>query len=69
MAGLVYREERGQDLAEWCLITALVALVCIGIIWHVSGGLQGIWTQINATTSTAANSTANGPGASPMTGK
>ena len=41
-------EECGQDLAEYCLITAFVALVALGIIWHVSGGLQGMWASINS---------------------
>jgi Flp pilus assembly pilin Flp len=40
-------EDSGQDVAEYCLITALVALVCLGIFWHFSGGLQGMWTSIN----------------------
>jgi Flp pilus assembly pilin Flp len=50
-------EERGQDVAEYCLITAFIALVCLGIFWHLSGGLQGMWTSIN-------NSLAGNPGAS-----
>ena len=41
-------EECGQDVAEYCLITAFVALVALGILWHFSGGLQGMWTSINA---------------------
>jgi Flp pilus assembly pilin Flp len=48
-------EERGQDVAEYCLITAFIALVALGILWHVSGGLQGMWTAINS--SLAASST------------
>ena len=50
-------EERGQDVAEYCLITAFIALVCLAIFWHVSGGLQGMWTAIN-------NSLASNPGES-----
>jgi Flp pilus assembly pilin Flp len=41
------KEERGQDVAEYCLITAFIVLVCLGILWHFSGGLQGMWTSIN----------------------
>lgn len=41
------RDERGQGLAEYCLITALIALVALGIFWHVSGGLQGGWGTAN----------------------
>ena len=40
-------EDCGQDVAEYCLITALVALVCLGIFWYCTGGLQGMWTSIN----------------------
>jgi Flp pilus assembly pilin Flp len=55
------REEDGQDLAEYCLITAFIALVALGIFWHVSGGLQGMWTSINNSLA-AGNSPASGGG-------
>src|ERR1019366_1126782 len=45
-------EDRGQDLAEYCLLTALVALVAVGILNHVSGGMQAVWDS--ATTSLTA---------------
>jgi Flp pilus assembly pilin Flp len=56
-------EDSGQDLAEYCLITALIALVALGIFWHVSGGLQGMWTSLNNSLS-AGNSGAAGGGVS-----
>jgi Flp pilus assembly pilin Flp len=40
-------EERGQDLAEYCLLTALVALVALGIVIHFAGGFQAIWNSAN----------------------
>jgi Flp pilus assembly pilin Flp len=40
-------EDRGQDLAEYCLLTALAALVVLGIIIHVSGGMQAVWNGAN----------------------
>jgi Flp pilus assembly pilin Flp len=43
-----FRREDGQDLAEYCLITALVALVAGGILLHVSGGLGSLWTMGNS---------------------
>jgi Flp pilus assembly pilin Flp len=52
-----WQNERGQDVAEYCLITALIALVALGIFWHVSGGLQGMWNSMN-TSLTAGNNTA-----------
>jgi Flp pilus assembly pilin Flp len=51
-------EDHGQDLAEYCLITALIALVAAGILFHMSGGMQGLWNS--ATTSLASgNATTN----------
>jgi Flp pilus assembly pilin Flp len=45
-------EDRGQDLAEYCLITALVALVAVGILIHLSGGMQALWSDANASLTT-----------------
>jgi Flp pilus assembly pilin Flp len=60
--------ERGQDLAEYCLLTALVSLIAVAILIHLSGGMQALWTGANtslvagnsavsATTSGAATTT------------
>ena len=43
------RNDRGQDLAEYCLLIALVALVACGLIVHFSGGVQVIWNSANNT--------------------
>ena len=48
-------EDRGQDLAEYCLLTALIALAAVGILIHFSGGVQAIWGSAS-TTLTAGNS-------------
>ena len=50
----LHSEDRGQDLAEYCLLTALVALVALAFIIHVSGGMQALWTGAN-TSLTAGN--------------
>lgn len=50
----LHSEDRGQDLAEYCLLTALVALVALGFIIHASGGMQALWTGAN-TSLTAGN--------------
>ena len=55
-------EDRGQDLAEYCLLTALVALVALAIIVHVSGGMQAVWNGAN-TSLTAGNAAIGTPGA------
>ena len=55
--GFLRREDQGQDLAEYCLIVAVVALLGMSLFMNVSGGLQGLWnTAGNALT--AANSSA-----------
>jgi Flp pilus assembly pilin Flp len=41
-------EESGQDLAEYCLLTALLALVAAAIFVHASGGIQAIWGTANS---------------------
>jgi Flp pilus assembly pilin Flp len=57
---LFHHRDRAQDLAEYCLVVALIALIALGIIVHVSGGIQGIWNTAN---NTMANSpTATGAG-------
>jgi Flp pilus assembly pilin Flp len=40
-------ENSGQDLAEYCLLTALLALVAAGIFVQSSGGIQAIWGTAN----------------------
>ena len=52
-------EDRGQDLAEFCLLTALVALVVLGVIIQLSGGMQAVWGGAN-TSLTAGNAAVNG---------
>jgi len=57
------QKDRAQDLAEYCLIAALISLIALGIILHMSGGLQGMWTSINASLATG------NPGGAGPTGK
>jgi Flp pilus assembly pilin Flp len=59
------RNDQGQDLAEYCLITAVIALIGLGLFVNVSGGLQNLWGVANSTITagssvTAAESTAPG---------
>jgi Flp pilus assembly pilin Flp len=50
------RRDDGQDLADYCLLTALVALIAAGVMFRVSGGLDSLWSignhNINAAKST-----------------
>ncbi|HJT86448.1 MAG TPA: hypothetical protein VJ732_01300 [Bryobacteraceae bacterium] len=43
------RDQTGQDLAEWCLITALVALASLGLYYRLSGGMHDLWSTANST--------------------
>jgi Flp pilus assembly pilin Flp len=61
LVDLFRRNDKGQDLAEYCLITAIVALVGLGICYQLSGGFQNLWGTAN-TAMVAANSSAS-PGA------
>jgi Flp pilus assembly pilin Flp len=49
IVGVLRGDDRGQDVAEYCLVTALIALIALGIFYHVSGGMQGMWTSANTT--------------------
>ena len=49
------RREDGQDLAEYCLITALVAMLAAAILFKVSGGMQNLWNVAGQTTNSAAS--------------
>ena len=63
MRGLArfFRNDRAQDLAEYCLLTALIALISLGIFWRMRGGVMDLWSTANTTlthgSSTAATAT------------
>jgi Flp pilus assembly pilin Flp len=52
-------QESGQDLAEYCLLTALLVLVAAAIFVQSSGGIQAIWDSAN-TSLTAGNTATSG---------
>lgn len=41
------RNESGQDLLEYALLVALIALVCVGVITATGTSVQSIFTNIN----------------------
>jgi Flp pilus assembly pilin Flp len=47
--GSFWHDEQGADLAEFCLITALIVLVALGIFYHISGGVHDLWSTANTT--------------------
>ena len=61
------RRNEGQDLSEYCLITALVALIALGIFWHVSGGVAALWSNSNTSIAAASGAAGAGAGASGAT--
>jgi Flp pilus assembly pilin Flp len=65
----LHSEDRGQDLAEYCLLTALVALVGMVIFVHLSGGMQALWSDANTslTAGNAAISATTGSGTASST--
>jgi Flp pilus assembly pilin Flp len=60
------RREDGQSLSEYCLLTALVALVACAIFVYASGGIQNLWTVANTSLGNAGtSSTTGGEGSQP----
>ena len=60
----LFKNDRGQDLAEYCLILALICLVALGILFQISGGVKGIWASANNMTA-AGNTAAAGAASTP----
>lgn len=42
------RDEQGQDLIEYTLLLAFVALASAALFIGAGGSVQGIWTQTNS---------------------
>ena len=52
------KEDSGQDLIEYTLLMAFVALASAALFIGVGGSITGIWTTVN-TQLTAANTSAS----------
>jgi Flp pilus assembly pilin Flp len=50
----LWNEEQGQDLIEYTLLMAFVALASAALFIGAGGSVKGIWSQVNAQL-TAAN--------------
>jgi pilus assembly protein Flp/PilA len=48
------RNEEGQDLLEYALLVALIALVCVGVITSAGSGVKTIFTNISGELTKAA---------------
>ena len=42
------RNDSGQDLLEYALLVALIALVCVGVITSTGTGVKSIFTDISS---------------------
>jgi Flp pilus assembly pilin Flp len=62
IAKLFFKDELGQDLAQYCLLTALLVLIGLGIFIHLSGGMQAIWGSANTTLSSSPTGSQAGSG-------
>jgi Flp pilus assembly pilin Flp len=51
-------DEQGQDLIEYTLLLAFVALASAAVFIGVGGSISGIWTSVNTSLATA-NTTAS----------
>jgi Flp pilus assembly pilin Flp len=38
------KDEQGQDLVEYSLLIALIAVVCAGLVQSAGGGYKNLWT-------------------------
>ena len=59
----ILNEDSGQDLAEYCLLTALLTLVAAGIFVYASGGIQAIWNGANTSLASGNTVTSSQPSA------
>ncbi|HWQ55816.1 MAG TPA: Flp family type IVb pilin [Bryobacteraceae bacterium] len=54
------RDEEGQDLIEYTLLMAFVALASAALFIGAGGSIKGIWTQTNSQLEAAAAASAGG---------
>ena len=50
-----WQEEDGQDLVEYSLLLAFIALAAVALLSGVGGNINKIWTSISNQVSTAAS--------------
>lgn len=50
-----FKEEDGQDLVEYALLLAFIALAAVAVLSSVKKSIEGIWTKVNSSL-TVANS-------------
>jgi|GraSoiStandDraft_46_1057282.scaffolds.fasta_scaffold1373130_1 Flp pilus assembly pilin Flp len=50
----LWQEEEGQDLVEYSLLLAFIALAAIALLSAAGGSVKTIWTSINSNLASAA---------------
>jgi Flp pilus assembly pilin Flp len=50
-----WKEEDGQDMVEYALLLAFVALAAVSVLGTVKASISTIWTSVNTNLSTAAS--------------
>lgn len=50
-----WQEEDGQDLVEYSLLLAFIALAAVALLSGVGGNISKIWTSISTQVSSAAS--------------
>ena len=51
----LWQEEEGQDLVEYSLLLAFIALAAIALLSAAGGSVKSIWTSINTNLASAAS--------------
>jgi Flp pilus assembly pilin Flp len=54
----VLREDEGQDLIEYTLLLAFLALLTVGVMFNVGQGGKALWSDAQTTLDTAAGNSA-----------
>jgi Flp pilus assembly pilin Flp len=52
----LWQEESGQDMVEYALLLAFVALAAVSLLSGVKTSISTIWTKVSTNLSTAAGS-------------
>lgn len=50
-----WKEEDGQDMVEYALLLAFVALAAVTVLGTVKTSISSIWTSVNTSLTTAAS--------------
>jgi Flp pilus assembly pilin Flp len=53
MLNAFWNEEDGQDMVEYSLLLAFIALAAVGVLSTIKTSISTIWSSINSTLTTA----------------